>query len=237
MDYDVFISHASENKVEVALPLANLLKEQGIRVWLDSFELKLGDSLRRSIDRGLAQSRFGIVILSPEFFRKEWPQRELDGLVTREVGTNKVILPIWHNISHNEIAQYSPSLADKLGASTSNGLPFVAQQVLLVIKENPPCPIPDDPKYLKTAINLKAMLIKRAVRGATVGAVIYPLLKVSYDILQAFLHQYFQATIWFIVLDIPRNILLGMFWGVAILFIGRTLIEYMWKLFKYGWED
>ena len=81
MTYDVFISHASENKADVALPLANLLKRQGIKVWLDSFELKLGDSLSRSIDQGLSESRFGIVILSPEFLRKDWPRRELDGLV------------------------------------------------------------------------------------------------------------------------------------------------------------
>ena len=81
MTYDVFISHASENKADVALPLANLLKRQGIKVWLDSFELKLGDSLSRSIDQGVAESRFGMVILSPEFLRKDWPRRELDGLV------------------------------------------------------------------------------------------------------------------------------------------------------------
>jgi hypothetical protein len=62
-------------------------------VWLDDCELTLGDSLRRSIDQGLAQSRFGVVILSPNFFAKEWPQKELDALVSREDGGQKVILP------------------------------------------------------------------------------------------------------------------------------------------------
>lgn len=137
MNYDVFISHASEDKVKVARPLADKLRELGLRVWLDEFELRLGDSLRRSIDYGLAQSRFGVVILSPAFFRKEWPQRELDALVTRELRTGKVVLPIWHNVTHDEILEYSPILADRLGVSTNRGLEYVAQQIFQVINEPP----------------------------------------------------------------------------------------------------
>lgn len=83
MKYDVFISHASEDKEEVAQPLAEQLKQVGLEVWLDEFELKLGDSIRRKIENGLAESRFGIVILSPDYFRKEWPQKELDALIAK----------------------------------------------------------------------------------------------------------------------------------------------------------
>jgi serine/threonine protein kinase len=72
--WDVFISHASEDNETVARPLAAHLREAGLRVWLDEHELLLGDSLRREIDRGLAQSRWGVVILSRHFLDKEWPQ-------------------------------------------------------------------------------------------------------------------------------------------------------------------
>lgn len=53
MKYDVFISHASDDKEEVVLPLANFLKEHGLNVWVDVLVLQLGDSLRRNIERGL----------------------------------------------------------------------------------------------------------------------------------------------------------------------------------------
>ena len=79
--YDVFVSHASEDKDSFVRPLAERLREAHIEVWYDEFSLKVGDSLRRSIDRGLTQARFGIVVLSPHFFAKQWSQWELDGLV------------------------------------------------------------------------------------------------------------------------------------------------------------
>jgi hypothetical protein len=84
--WDVFISHASEDKELVARPLSSYLQRAGIKVWLDENELTIGDSLREKIDEGLAQSRFGIVILSKHFLAKEWPQRELNGLVALEEG-------------------------------------------------------------------------------------------------------------------------------------------------------
>ena len=117
--YDAFISHATEDKEVVARPLAEQLRELGFEVWYDEFQLKVGDSLRRSIDRGLANSRFGIVVLSAAFFAKNWPQYELDGLVAREIAGGKVILPLWHKISKDEVIAYSPSLADKLALNTS----------------------------------------------------------------------------------------------------------------------
>ena len=52
IDYDVFISHASEDKDTVVRPLANALLQRGLKVWYDEFELKIGDSLRRKIDKG-----------------------------------------------------------------------------------------------------------------------------------------------------------------------------------------
>src|SRR5262249_22303717 len=117
MLWDVFISHASEDKDAVARPLRDLLEEQGLRVWLDETQLKLGDSLREKIDEGLSQSAYGVVILSPAFFAKQWPQRELNGLVALEPAAQKTILPIWHEVGQSDVARYSPLLADRKAVS------------------------------------------------------------------------------------------------------------------------
>lgn len=125
MDWDVFISHTWEDKESFARPLAEALRERGLRVWFDEFTITIGDSLRRSIDRGLANSRYGIVILSPSFFAKEWPQKELDGLTTRELNGKMVILPVWHGITVARVRKYSPILADRVAVSSDKGLEYV----------------------------------------------------------------------------------------------------------------
>lgn len=131
-DYDVFISHASEDKDEVVRPLALALKENGLTVWYDEFELKIGDSLRRKIDQGLANSRFGIVVLSKNFIKKGWTNYELDGIITKSVSGEQVVLPIWHNITKKEVIDFSPSLADKLARNTSS---FTVEEIALEISE------------------------------------------------------------------------------------------------------
>jgi len=118
--YDVFISHASEDKDEFVRPFALLLKERGLNVWYDEFELRIGDKLRRKIDEGLSKSHYGIVVLSNYFFSKEWPQKELDGLFAIEDMGHDVILPIWHKISKNEVLKYSPTIAGILALNTSS---------------------------------------------------------------------------------------------------------------------
>jgi len=117
--YDVFVSHASEDKEEFVKPLVEALQGAGYKVWYDEFTLKVGDSLRRSIDNGLKNSRYGIVVFSNAFFAKNWTQYELDGLVTREMEGHKVILPIWHMVSKNQVQNYSPTLADKKAINSS----------------------------------------------------------------------------------------------------------------------
>lgn len=135
-DWDIFISHAFEDKESVARPLANHLAGFGLKVWLDESELHLGDSLREKIDAGLAQSRFGLVILSPDFFAKVWTKSELDGLVAKEVEGIKVVLPIWHKLGHNEVRRQSPILAGRLAASTSEGLNTVATKIIRAIENS-----------------------------------------------------------------------------------------------------
>lgn len=118
-EYDVFISHASEDKDSFVRNFANLLSERGVRVWYDEFTLKWGDSLRREIDKGLTKSKFGIVVLSKSFFAKNWTQHELDGLVTLELNGESKILPIWHEVSKDQVKSFSPTLADKKAANTA----------------------------------------------------------------------------------------------------------------------
>ena len=91
--YDVFISHAFEDKEAVARPLAEFLRGLGVAVWFDEFTLDVGDSLSRSIDEGLTSSRFGVVVLSRAFFSKGWPRHELSGLVSKEISSGKTIQP------------------------------------------------------------------------------------------------------------------------------------------------
>lgn len=117
--HDVFISHASEDKDEIAGPLARLLVDRGLAVWYDEFSLTIGDSLRRDIDRGLASSQFGVLVLSPHFFEKEWTKAELDGLVAKQRASGeKVLLPIWHRITKDDVLTNSPTLADLKALNT-----------------------------------------------------------------------------------------------------------------------
>jgi hypothetical protein len=137
-DFDVFISHASEDKDAIVRALAQALdQDHGLRVWYDEFELRIGDSLRRKIDAGIARSRFGVVVLSHSFFAKNWSQYELDGLVVREMSDGKqVILPLWHNISKNEIIAKSPSLADKVALQTATAtIDEIAEQIAAVVSD------------------------------------------------------------------------------------------------------
>ncbi len=134
--YDVFICHASEDKDQIVRPLAQELDELGFYVWYDEFTLKVGDSLRQSIDKGLINSRYGIIVLSQAFFAKNWPQYELNGLTAREVEGQKVILPIWHGITKQDLLRYSPSLADKVALDSQKmNIEVLAREVAEVLLE------------------------------------------------------------------------------------------------------
>ena len=127
-EWDAFIAHASEDKDAFVQPLAVALSKD-FRIWYDDFALTVGDSLRRSIDKGLKNSRFGIVVLSKHFFQKEWPQKELDGLTTRERDGTKVILPVWLDVEYKDVANYSPLLADRVAAKAKDGLDRVVTEL------------------------------------------------------------------------------------------------------------
>ncbi len=130
MSWDVFISHASEDKAAIAKPLADMLQAKGLKVWYDEYTLSLGDNLRRSIEQGLAASRYGIVVLSPSFFAKKWTQLELDGLFALERPGQKKILPVWHNVTTADVEQFSSFMAMRLGVATSAGLDQVVAKII-----------------------------------------------------------------------------------------------------------
>lgn len=136
--WDVFISHASEDKDSIARPLALRLQREGLRVWLDEQELILGDSLRQKIDHGLSASRWGVVILSPSFLAKEWPQAELDALLSKELNGQRVLLPVWHRISADELSRASPILASRLAIDTRRGLEAVSHAILAAVNPSSP---------------------------------------------------------------------------------------------------
>jgi len=134
LEYDVFISHSSEDKNDFVRPLANELKKIGVKVWYDEFELKIGDSLRKSIDKGLINSKYGIVILSTSFFNRNWTQYELNGFINREMSGSNIILPIWHKVSKDEVQNFSPSLADKVALNSSiHSIKEIAREIQKII--------------------------------------------------------------------------------------------------------
>jgi hypothetical protein len=135
MKYDVFICHASEDKDDFVRPLAEKLRQHHIDVWYDEFSLKIGDSLTQKIDEGLSKSRYGIVVLSHNFFKKPWAKRELSGLTSREmIEGNDLILPIWHRLNVQDVMQFSPPLADKKAASSAEGINALTRALIKRIK-------------------------------------------------------------------------------------------------------
>lgn len=126
--FDVFICHASEDKNFVD-QLASALEKDGIFVWYDSFQIGWGDDLRPAIDNGLKNSRFGIVVFSKAFLgKKKWTEYELSGLFSKEKIGKKVILPIWHDITRDDVAEYSQAFADRI-AKRSDDISSIAKEL------------------------------------------------------------------------------------------------------------
>jgi len=133
--YDVFLSHASEDKEDVARPLAVLLQERGLRVWYDEFELKIGDNLVAKLNAGINASRFGILVLSKDFFGKDWTKYELDALENLAVTEDRILFPIWHNITGHEVRAYRASLSNIVARSTAtHNIEEIADEILAVIR-------------------------------------------------------------------------------------------------------
>lgn len=131
-----FISHDSRDKDTLVRALAFEMTKLFCPVWYDEFSLKVGDSLRASIELGLKEARKCIVILSPNFLsNKGWSRAEFDSIFTREIlEQQNVILPVWHNVSVHDVYEYSPRLADKVGLPSSLGAQELARRLTSAVR-------------------------------------------------------------------------------------------------------
>lgn len=137
-EYDVFLSHASEDKDEVARPLAIMLRERGLRVWYDEFEFRIGDNIIAKLNKGINSSQFGILILSKSFvdMAKQWTKYELDTLESLYVTEDRVMFPILHNVSVKEIRAFRASLSNIFARSTAtHTVEEIAIEIYAVITE------------------------------------------------------------------------------------------------------
>lgn len=127
--FDIFLSHASEDKNSFVRPLVEKLTKSGVKVWYDENTISIGDSIRESIDKGLNQSAFAVVVLSPNYFRKNWTNSELSGYFIFDELNSRRILPIWYNVGFEEVKAYSPMLADRKAISSTSDLDTVAKEI------------------------------------------------------------------------------------------------------------
>jgi TIR domain-containing protein len=127
--WDVFISHAHEDKDGFVRDLAEELRRGGVRVWYDEFTLTAGDSLRESIDRGIADAHIGVVVLSKNFFRKNWARHELNGIFSLSVNEGRRLIPIWLGVTAKDVSSYSPMLADRVAIHAGKGLSAVKDEI------------------------------------------------------------------------------------------------------------
>lgn len=135
-EYDIFLSHASEDKEEVARPLKNALEERGLSVWFDEINIKIGQSIRLEIERGINNARFGVVIVSESFFAKQWTQAELDALFSKKMQNGEnLILPVWHRVTKDQVQSMSMLLAGVNAANTSlSTIEEIADQLRDVVR-------------------------------------------------------------------------------------------------------
>lgn len=125
VQYDVFVSHAWEDKESFVEEFVQELQKLNLRVWYDKKQIKWGDSMRAKIDEGLRKSKFGVAVLSPDYIKdgKYWTKAELDGLFQLESINGKMLLPVWHNLTKKEVMAYSPIIAGKLAMNTASMTP------------------------------------------------------------------------------------------------------------------
>ncbi|MBL0741456.1 toll/interleukin-1 receptor domain-containing protein [Chryseolinea lacunae] len=161
--YDVFVSHAVEDKISIANELADRLQKTGLKVWYSGNELIIGKSIEETINKGLAQSRFGIVILSPTYLSKDWTIREFYWLINQNKNT---ILPILHNITLKEIVDKYPFMADVYCIHSDKGMDYVVDAITTRIKGDTP-----EPKKRKLSHYLGVGMVALALSGT------YPIYK------------------------------------------------------------
>lgn len=126
-----FISHDSRDKDELVRDLAMQLSVRLRKVWYDEYSLKAGDSLRENIENGLKQCEKCIIVLSPNFVSNVgWTKTEFDSIFTRELLKNEsVFIPIWHNVTKEQVYEYCPKLLDRVALHSSQGAQSLAEEL------------------------------------------------------------------------------------------------------------
>jgi hypothetical protein len=116
---DVFLCHAWDDRKGAAKELHDLLESCGVSVWFSEKDVALGTSLLREIDKGLAKSRVGIVLVTPALLRRVQSEgiadKELSALLARDL-----LVPIVHNTSYEALREVSPLLGSRSGLSTTD---------------------------------------------------------------------------------------------------------------------
>lgn len=135
-EYDAFISHAVEDKIPIANELCAKLERAGLKIWYSGKELGIGDSIEKTIEKGLNRSRYGIVILSPTYLAKNWTIREFYTLLAKEIEEQKVILPVLYNITVDELKNKDLLMADRFAVNADRGIDFVVDRLAAEIKKS-----------------------------------------------------------------------------------------------------
>ena len=131
-----FICHDSRDKESLAAKLAFEMAKLHCPVWYDEFKLKVGASLRESIEKGSKQASKCIIILSPKFMSNGgWSKAEFDSIYTREIVEKKnVILPVWHGVGLKEVYEYSPRIADRFALDSRSGVEELARGLVGAVR-------------------------------------------------------------------------------------------------------
>ena len=134
--WDVFISHASPDKDKFVVPLSNALLSRDVSVWLDAWEIELGSSISKSISEGLSQSRYGVVVLSQNYFDRPWPEKELATLLAKESDGGTHIVPIWLDVGFDDVMKHAPLMADKMAANHDDGFDSIADRICRLVRRD-----------------------------------------------------------------------------------------------------
>lgn len=134
-EYDAFISHAVEDKIPIANELCAKLEAAGLKIWYSGKELGVGDSIEKTIEKGLNRSRYGIVVFSPTYLAKNWTIREFYTLLAKEIEEHKVILPVLYNVSLDDLKKKDMLMADRFAVNADKGIDFVVERLVREIKK------------------------------------------------------------------------------------------------------